>query len=97
MLLTAYKNMLKLLFKVIGRARPSSLLLHPPLVDIWRGTSLPLCRAFFCLTFACRVNITLPERVLALIDEAARRSGESRSGYLARVALEAAGRGHRVA
>lgn len=39
-----------------------------------------------------RVNITLPERVLALVDEAARRSGETRSGYLARLALEAAGR-----
>jgi predicted RNase H-like HicB family nuclease len=39
-----------------------------------------------------RINITLPEQVLALIDEAARRSGESLSGYLARVALEAAGR-----
>jgi predicted RNase H-like HicB family nuclease len=44
-----------------------------------------------------RVNITLPERVLALIDEAARRSGESRSGYLARVAIEAASRGDRAA
>lgn len=43
-----------------------------------------------------RVNITLPERVLAIIDEAARRSGESRSGYLARVALEAAGRADRA-
>jgi len=44
-----------------------------------------------------RVNITLPERVLAIIDEAARRSGESRSGYLARVALAAAGREDRAA
>ncbi len=44
-----------------------------------------------------RVNITLPERVLKIIDEAARRSGESRSGYLARVALEAAGRENRAA
>ena len=35
-----------------------------------------------------RVNITLPERVLAVIDEAARREGESRSGLLARAALE---------
>ena len=40
-----------------------------------------------------RVNITLPERVLAMIDEAAEREGESRSGFLARAALEAAGRG----
>ena len=44
-----------------------------------------------------RINITLPERVLALIDEAARRSGESRSAYLARAAIEAASRGDRAA
>ena len=41
---------------------------------------------------ARRVNITLPERVLALIDQAARRRGESRSGFLARAALEAVAR-----
>ena len=34
-----------------------------------------------------RVNITLPARVLALIDGAAKREGESRSGLLARAAL----------
>lgn len=44
-----------------------------------------------------RVNITLPERVLAIIDDAASRSGESRSGYLARVAVDAAARGGRAA
>lgn len=38
---------------------------------------------------AKRINITLPERVLRLIDEAAKRSGETRSGFLARAALEA--------
>jgi predicted RNase H-like HicB family nuclease len=37
---------------------------------------------------ARRINITIPERVLAMIDEAARREGESRSGFLARAALE---------
>ena len=36
-----------------------------------------------------RVNITLPERVLRMIDEAARAAGESRSGFLAKAALEA--------
>ena len=36
---------------------------------------------------ARRVNITLPERVLAIVDEAAVREGESRSGWLARAAL----------
>lgn len=35
-----------------------------------------------------RINITLPRKVLRVIDEAAKRSGESRSGYLARVGLE---------
>ena len=35
-----------------------------------------------------RVNITLPERVLAIVDEAAKREGETRSGLLTRAALE---------
>ncbi len=34
-----------------------------------------------------RVNITLPERVLAIVDEAAKREGETRSEYLVRAAL----------
>ena len=37
-----------------------------------------------------RLNISLPERVLRRIDAAAEKNGESRSGYLARVALEPA-------
>ena len=39
---------------------------------------------------ARRLNITLPERVLRRIDAAAQKNGESRSGFLARVALQAA-------
>jgi len=39
-----------------------------------------------------RINITLPERVLALVDEQARREGESRSGLLARAVLDYIGR-----
>ncbi len=35
-----------------------------------------------------RINITLPRKVLRVIDEAAKRSGESRSGYLARVGID---------
>ena len=34
-----------------------------------------------------RINITMPARVLAIVDEAAAREGETRSGYLARAAL----------
>ena len=34
-----------------------------------------------------RVNITVPARVLAILDEAAAREGETRSGLLARAAL----------
>lgn len=45
---------------------------------------------------AKRINITLPERVLALIDEQTRREGETRSGLLARAALDYIGR-HKVA
>ncbi|MGH8522090.1 MAG: type II toxin-antitoxin system HicB family antitoxin [Gammaproteobacteria bacterium] len=37
---------------------------------------------------AKRINITLPERLLTIIDQAAAREGESRSGLLARAALE---------
>ncbi len=37
---------------------------------------------------AKRVNITLPERVLVNIDRAAARLGDSRSGLLAKAALE---------
>lgn len=34
-----------------------------------------------------RINITLPRRVLRVIDDAAKRAGESRSGYIARVGM----------
>jgi predicted RNase H-like HicB family nuclease len=34
-----------------------------------------------------RVNITLPRRVLARLDAAAKEAGETRSGYIARLAL----------
>lgn len=37
-----------------------------------------------------RVNITLPKRVLRVIDEGAKRSGESRSAFLAKAGIEAA-------
>ena len=40
-----------------------------------------------------RVNISLPRRVLHRLDALARASGESRSGFIARMALE----GHRSA
>jgi len=36
-----------------------------------------------------RVNITLPRRVLARLDAKARSAGETRSGYIARLALSA--------
>ena len=35
-----------------------------------------------------RVNVTMPARVLSIIDEAAAREGESRSGLLTRAALQ---------
>ena len=40
-----------------------------------------------------RVNITLPSRLLWRVDEAAHQSNESRSGFLARAAIEAIRRG----
>jgi metal-responsive CopG/Arc/MetJ family transcriptional regulator len=36
-----------------------------------------------------RVNITLPRRVLHRLDAAAKAHGESRSGYIAQLALAA--------
>ena len=36
-----------------------------------------------------RINITLPRRVLTKIDAAARSAGETRSGYIAKLALTA--------
>ncbi len=36
---------------------------------------------------AKRINITVPARVLAIVDEAAARQGETRSGFLTRAAL----------
>jgi predicted RNase H-like HicB family nuclease len=38
---------------------------------------------------AARINITLPQRILRAVDAHARRQGESRSGFLARAAIEA--------
>lgn len=39
-----------------------------------------------------RVNITLPRRVLARLDARARAAGETRSGYIAKLAIEARSR-----
>ena len=38
---------------------------------------------------AARINITLPKRILRAVDAHARKQGETRSGFLARAALEA--------
>jgi predicted RNase H-like HicB family nuclease len=38
---------------------------------------------------AARINVTLPQRILRAIDAHARRHGETRSGFLARAALDA--------
>lgn len=38
---------------------------------------------------AARINITLPQRLLRAVDAHARRQGETRSGFLARAALDA--------
>ena len=38
---------------------------------------------------AARVNITLPQRILRAVDAHARKQGETRSGFLARGALDA--------
>lgn len=43
-------------------------------------------------TKATRVNITLPDRLLDTIDRHAKANGETRSGFLARAAIEAMAR-----
>lgn len=43
-------------------------------------------------TKSVRVNITLPDRLLDTIDTFAQKHGESRSGFLARAAIEALSR-----
>ena len=55
----------------------------------WALVSVDLSRL---ASKAKRINITLPERVLALVDEQAKREGESRSGLLARAVLDYIGR-----
>ena len=38
---------------------------------------------------AARINITLPQRILRAVDAHARKQGETRSGFLARAAMDA--------
>jgi predicted RNase H-like HicB family nuclease len=38
---------------------------------------------------AARINITLPQRILRAVDAHARKRGETRSGFLARAAIDA--------
>ena len=38
---------------------------------------------------AARINITLPHRILRAVDAHTRKQGETRSGFLARAALDA--------
>lgn len=53
---------------------------------VWAVVDVDLSRY---LGKAEKINITLPKRVLVRVDEYARAHGESRSGFLARAALEA--------
>jgi predicted RNase H-like HicB family nuclease len=58
---------------------------HPDLVDwVWAVVQVDPARLDDKIE---RVNITLPRRVLARLDAAARAAGETRSGYIARLAL----------
>ncbi len=53
---------------------------------VWAVVELPVERYFGP---AEKINITVPGRVLARIDDFARRAGESRSGFLVRAAQAA--------
>ena len=52
----------------------------------WPGRSSTLTSAS---SEAARINITLPQRILRAVDAHARKQGETRSGFLARAALDA--------
>ena len=65
----------------IGESRTQ----YPDLVDwVWAVVQVDPARLDDKIE---RVNITLPRRVLARLDAAARAAGETRSGYIARLAL----------
>jgi len=53
---------------------------------IWAVVEVDLSRV---ADKAERINITMPSRLLARVDARARKIGESRSGFLARAAMEA--------
>ncbi|GMU65394.1 MAG: hypothetical protein AMXMBFR36_16680 [Acidobacteriota bacterium] len=53
---------------------------------IWAVVEVDLSRV---ADKAERINITMPSRLLARVDARARKTGESRSGFLARAAMEA--------
>ena len=58
---------------------------HPEFADwVWAVVSVDPARLDDKIE---RVNITLPRRVLARLDAVARAAGETRSGYIARIAL----------
>lgn len=53
---------------------------------VWAVVNVDLARLS---TKSTRINITIAERLLAAIDSYASKQGESRSGFLARAAIEA--------
>ncbi len=58
---------------------------HPEMADwVWAVVNVDPARLDDKIA---RINITLPRRVLARLDAAARSAGETRSGYIARLAL----------
>jgi predicted RNase H-like HicB family nuclease len=69
--------------------KPSPIELHqknPDYADgVWAFVSVDLNKLS---SKSRRVNITLPERLLALVDQHAKQHGETRSGFIAQAALE---------
>jgi uncharacterized protein (DUF2237 family) len=66
--------------------------LSTPLPEFGFAGLKPGDRWFLCAPRwykAARINITLPQRILRAIDAHARQQGETRSGFLARAALDA--------
>lgn len=65
-----------------------SLQAHHPEFDGWMWALVKIDPAVLDETIE-RVNISLPRRVLHRLDVLARRAGETRSGFIARMAVEA--------
>jgi len=72
--------------KPVPKPSSLSLLQQSGQFDGWIWAAVPVDSAWLSEQSE-RINITLPRRILALLDNKARSAGESRSAYIAQLAL----------